>query len=313
MALFEETNPCDIDINELISTLKKHYTVVEKKDLRFFYHGTYNVFEFKDFILRVPDVTFRNQKGIQLIQEEAMKLKNLSSFLNIPIPQPTKISLDEEMPFMVYTKLSGVPLSTVFSDLTHQQYKQIAIEIAEFLNQLHSPTLFHQVNAKIFNTSFQTEDYKQYWRNKFEEFKEKVFPMLNLLQKFWSQQIFETFLENPRNFQFTPVLTHGDFDMSNILVDPKKSKITGIVDFEQCCVWDPAADLLFYEQPIFQDTIISAYAYSDSVSLFERMKFLYCRTWLEYVLFGLQHHKQNMVKYGLMRLEKLRRKFPCFS
>ncbi|MHA1111703.1 MAG: phosphotransferase family protein [Promethearchaeota archaeon] len=310
MVFFEESNPYDVDIDDLLTALRLHFKNVRANDLKFIYHGTYNVFEFKKYILRVPDVELRNEEGIQLIQDETTKLKNLSDFLSVSIPQPVKVSLNEKMPFMVYEKLPGVPLSSVFHSLTPQYKKNIALHIAEFLNQFHSPTLLHQVNSKIFQTNFQTSEYKHFWETRFSEIQEKVFPLINSIQKFWIQNNFETFLENPANFRFKPTLTHCDFDMSNILVNPEKSIITGIVDFEETKAWDPAADLLFYEDPLFQQKLLSAYSFSESNSLQNRMKFLQCRTFAPYITWGLDHNKHSMVKFGLIKMERLRKEFP---
>ena len=310
MAFFEESNPCDVDIEEVLNALRQHFRNVNARDLKFYYHGTFNVFEFKKYILRVPDKELRNFDGVQLIQDETTKLKNLANFLSIPIPQPIKISLDEKMPFMVYEKIPGVPLSSVFSSLSPQNKKNIALGIAKFLNQLHSPLMLHQVNSKIFQTNFPTSEYKLFWETRFEEIQDKTFANLNSTQKMWIHNLFESFLDNPSNFRFKPTLTHCDFDMSNILVDPDKGKITGIVDFEETKAWDPAADLLFYEDSLFQQKLLSAYEFSESISLQNRMKFLYCRTFAPYITWGLDHDKYTMVKYGLMKLEMLRQKFP---
>ena len=313
MAFFEESNPCDVDLDELLIALRVHFKNVNVKDLKFTYHGTYNVFEFKKYILRVPDIAFRNEDGVQLIQDESAKLKNLTNFLSIPIPQPLKISLDGKMPFMVYEKLPGVPLSSAFRSMTPQSKKNAATGIASFLNQLHSPYMLHQVNSRVFQTNFRTSDYKSYWETQFDEIQEKVFSLVNSSQKVWIYHIFAEFLENPSNFRFKPTLTHCDFDTSNILVSPDKGNITGIVDFEETKAWDPAADLLFYEDELFLQKILESYQYSESISLQNRMKFLYCRTFAPYITWGLEHKKQNMVKYGLMRLERLRNEFPIKS
>lgn len=309
MAFFEESNPCDVDIEDLLLALSAHFKNVKAHDLRFTYHGTYNVFEFRKYMIRVPDIAFRNEDGIQLIQEESMKLKNLAPLLSVPIPQPLRISLDEKVPFMVYEKLPGVPLSNVFPSLSSQNKKTIALGIADFLNQLHSPSILHQVNSKVFQTNFQTNEYKHFWETRFQEIQGKIFPMVNSPQKFWIQNLFEDFLDNPTNFRFTPTLTHCDFDMSNILVNPEKGIITGIVDFEETKAWDPAADLLFFEDQLFQQKLLGAYDFSESVSLKNRMKFLYCRTFAPYITFGLDHDKRTIIKYGLMKLEKLRQEF----
>ena len=48
--------------------------------------------------------------------------------------------------------------------------------------------------------------------------------------------------------RFTPVLIHGDFDTSNFLISQKNKELTGIIDFEECQIGDPAADLLFFQE-----------------------------------------------------------------
>ena len=310
MAFFEESNPCDVDIDKLLNVLEEDFKNIKAKDLKFTYHGTYNVFEFRKYILRVPDKDLRNHEGALLVQDETLKLKSLANFLSIPIPQPENISLDEKMPFMMYKKLSGVPLSSIFSSMNPQNKKTVAIGIAEFLNQLHSPSVLHQVHSTLFRTNFSTFEYKAFWEKRFIEIQEKVFPLVNTNQKAWIYNFFSVFLRNPENFRFKPALSHCDFDTSNILVNPKKGTITGIVDFEEAKAWDPAVDLLFYEDPTFQQHILDKYQYADSSSLQNRMKFLYCRTFAPYITWGLDHEKDTMVKYGLQRLEEIRAQFP---
>lgn len=310
MAFFEESNPCDVDIEKLATVLGKDFRNVKPKDLKFYYHGTYNVFEFRKNIVRVPDKELRNHEGILLLQNEMVKLKNLANLLSLPIPQPDKFSLDEKMPYMIYKKLPGVPLSSVFHSITPQKKESIAKGIAEFLNQLHSSSTLHTVHATVFGTNFSSSEYKTFWENRFEEIKEKVFPLVDTPQKAWIYNVFSTFLRNPDNFKFKPTLSHCDFDTTNILVNSSKGIVTGIVDFEESKAWDPAADLLFYEDSTFQQQILDSYQYADSSSLHNRMKFLYCRTFAPYITWGLDHEKTSMVEYGMKRLETLIQKFP---
>jgi aminoglycoside 2''-phosphotransferase len=310
MTPFEESNPCDVDINELLELLNKHFKHVKREDVRFFYHGTYNVFEFRNYILRIPDVSLRNELGIELIQNEVMKLKNLSKLLDIPIPNPHLVDTTSSLPFMAYEKLPGFPLSTIYSSLNPQQILKIASEIADFLNYLHSPATLHRVNARIFQTNFHTLEFKEFWEKHFEEIQVKIFPLLNSSQKLWVKTLFNSYLLDPENFSFQYAVIHGDFDSSNILVDPVKTILTGIVDFEESRAWDPVADLLFFEEPLLYRKILESYRSSASPTLSQRMRFMYCRTFAPYILFGLDHQKPAMVKYGLMKLERLRQEFP---
>ena len=310
MTNFEESNPCDVEIGKLVNVLEKDFRNIKEKDLKFTYHGTFNVFEIRKKILRVPDKDLRNHKGSQIIQNETVKLKNLAKLISIPIPKPENVSLNDNMPYVIYQKLPGVSLSTIFHTLNDQKKKRVAEGIAEFLNQLHAPQVLHTVHSSIFHTKFTASDYKVYWENRFEEIKEKIFPLVNTSQKAWIYTIFSRFLRTSENFLFKPAITHCDFDTSNILVNPQKGILTGIIDFEETKAWDPAADLLFFEDSTFQQQILDSYQYADSPSLQNRMKFLYCRTFAPYITWGLDHQKTSMVEYGLKRLVFLLERFP---
>ncbi|MHA1969054.1 MAG: phosphotransferase [Candidatus Hodarchaeales archaeon] len=50
------------------------------------------------------------------------------------------------------------------------------------------------------------------------------------------------------NFLYKPVIVHVDFDVTNVLVDPKSFEVTGILDFETIKISDHAIDFLFYKE-----------------------------------------------------------------
>ncbi len=88
-------------------------------------------------------------------------------------------------------------------------------------------------------------------------------------------------------------------------------EITGIIDFEECSIYDPAYDLLFFDEgPEFLDTLLLKYDHSDDPSLYARMKFLYCRTCIEYLEFGIEHDRLGMIEAGKKMLKKNMAKFP---
>ncbi|MFW9822915.1 MAG: hypothetical protein ACFFE4_08280, partial [Candidatus Thorarchaeota archaeon] len=88
-------------------------------------------------------------------------------------------------------------------------------------------------------------------------------------------------------------------------------EITGIIDFEECSIYDPAYDLLFFDEgPEFLKTLLLNYEFSEDPSLHSRMKFLYCRTCMEYLEFGIDHDRIGMIKAGKAMLKKNMEKFP---
>ncbi len=50
------------------------------------------------------------------------------------------------------------------------------------------------------------------------------------------------FLDDDRHFRFQPALLHRDLGPEHLLVDPATGKLTGVIDFEDATVGDPAFD-----------------------------------------------------------------------
>ena len=106
MSFFEENRATDIHINEVLDALYGFFPDIEEKEVKFFYHGTYNVFEVKNqYIFRIPDKVFRNHRGIKLILDELKMLHHLQKYISVSIPEPIFVSIDPECPFMGYEKM----------------------------------------------------------------------------------------------------------------------------------------------------------------------------------------------------------------
>ncbi|MFX0201415.1 MAG: hypothetical protein ACFFCW_35310, partial [Candidatus Hodarchaeota archaeon] len=88
MSNYEETNPRDIPLDIVETALRKFFPAITRKEIKFFYHGTYNVFRVKqDYIFRFPDKSLFGRKGFDLIQRENEVLNLLRSYLSISIPK----------------------------------------------------------------------------------------------------------------------------------------------------------------------------------------------------------------------------------
>lgn len=315
MISFEESNPSDIDVNQVFKELKKILPNLSKNHVKFLYHGTYNVFEIQSrYIFRIPDRFLRNEEGFKLIRKEINILKFLQNHISIPIPKPLFISLNQNCPFMGYEKIPGISLSSIYSKTNGSYRRKIAEQVASFLNILHSKSICNDFAHNFQISEFlRGNSYKQYWSNRLERLKKKLFSEVNKFEQTWVERIFDKFLADDRNFRFSPNLIHGDFDTSNILVslDLNLPEITGIIDFEECSIYDPAYDLQFFDEgEEFLNTLLLNYEYSNDPSLYSRMKFLYCRQCIEYLEFGIDHNRVGMINAGKQMLKKNMKKFP---
>ena len=138
-----------------------------------------------------------------------------------------------------------------------------------------------------------------------------MFNSMNSTQKRWITNLFNTFLNEKENFNFKYTIIHGDFDLSNILIDPKSLKLTGIIDFEESRIYDPAYDFLFYDEGNeFLKQIFSSYEGEVDRNFEKRMKFLYGSSCLAYIEFGMKYDFPDMIEAGFQLLKTRMNRFP---
>ena len=319
MSFYEEMNPADITVEEILPFVKKFLPNIQSKSIHFFYHGTYNVFEINQkYILRVADREFRNTRGLEMLRREFKILSFLRKRLPISIPEILYLHDSKEIPFSIHQKILGKSLVFVSNQLSSDQKKKIGAEIGKFLSSLHSEILMKDFlitfsdQEELMNSSSDfNQFYKLRWKTRYEEAKEIAYQYLNQEQQEWLTKIFEDYLNNDDNFTFSPRVSHCDFDTSNILIEPKTKQLTGTIDFEECKIWDPAVDLLFFDDgPEFMKAVLDDYEYSKQKSLEARMKFYYSRTCVPYLVWGTTHNRPGMIKEGLRKIRKNMKMFP---
>jgi aminoglycoside 2''-phosphotransferase len=310
---YEESNPPDISRSEVAILIENFFPDIREREIKFLYHGSYNVFEIKgEYIFRFPDRTFFSEKGFELIQREVQLLDLIRENISLQIPKPIYQPIDPNNPLVGYKKIKGISLSRCFDRTTKADQKSIAIQLGGFLSELHSSKIYQK-----FCTTWKSEQefdscqYQSYWQEYFQSVQDKVYPLLNTRQKKWVSKIFQDFLDEKKNFEFIPCVIHGDFDTTNILVDPITYKVTGIIDFEETGVYDPAGDFIFLDEgEYFLNQLLTNYRGVKDSQLKNRMKFLYSRAGLIYILTGLDYNVPKMVEYGLYLIKKRMKRFP---
>ena len=316
MSNFEEKNPADISIEEIYPIIHKFFPNLSKEQIKFHYHGSYNVFIVKNrYIFRFPDRAFRNELGRKMIHKEEILLDKIRSYLPCTIPKPLYFTTDSQVPYVGYEMIPGVSLSRCIQTFTADQLSDIAIQIGKVLSHLHSQALRQEF--PLADTGYPDERtflliYKEHWTELYRKAQQSMYALFTTPQQQWIDHIFTEFLSNGSNFQFKPCLTHGDFDTSNILVNPQSGEITGIIDFEEARLYDPAADLLFFDAgSAFLDKILHNYSAHQVDGPFRnRMKFLYARTCLAYIEWGMDNKRPELVEAGMKIMEKNMKKFP---
>lgn len=312
--IYEENVPPDIELSVIESTIQTCFPDVKSPEVRFLYHGTHNVYEVRGrFIFRFPSTFLPAKERIRLVRRETEILNGLQDHIAIRIPSPLFVEVDSETPYMGYQKIPGCSLTRHYSDLSIEQRQNIAKQVGVFLGELHELELA-AVSPGTEDSSFDIEADRREWSKFYERVVEITYPNLSHAQKLWTDTLFHDFLDHDENFQFEPVLVHGDFDTSNILVDPETFEVTGIIDFEETRIYDPAADFLFQrEGSEFMTPLLKTYPKEIDGRLQQRMSFRYGRIPFVYVLSGLDLGIDEMVRFGYRLLDERVRKWDLYS
>ncbi len=302
---FENDRGSDFTNETVVELIKPFYRQVNKEDINLIHHGTYNVFEIDDYIFRIPDKTLYNDKGYQLIHDEIKKLQFLRSRLTYLIPEPIFISEDPLKPLVGYRKIPGVSIEKIWAEIPEHNKLLLAKEIGLFLTEFHSVYLMQEY-LKVFKVEpLNQNSIKKNFLKIYKDTKEKIFPIIETHEKKFLQDIFASYFAEFESGSLTCCLTHQDFDMSNILIDPHTYNITGIIDFEDTSIGDPAYDLIFISQgKNFFETILNNYSGLKDDFLIKRIQFYYLRTPIPYLLYGIEHNLPDMISYGKHLLKK---------
>jgi aminoglycoside 2''-phosphotransferase len=172
-------------------------------------------------------------------RREARLLPILRQHVTVPLPDPRwHAAPSAALPdgAVGYAKLPGVPLTP--HTFARGAPAGIALDLARFLLDLHR---FPVADALALGVP----DDDARW-GAIEDSRDQSLPLLrNALTVREYERVatwWDSFLCDERMLDYVTALCHGDLWYENILVDDAASRVTGIVDFENAGVGDPAQD-----------------------------------------------------------------------
>jgi len=256
--------------------------------------------QFNDIMIVNDELIFRFPRTTheaKILVHEVTVLSRIQNATTLPVPNPIYIQTGREVAsenFMGYHMIPGEPLlRTVMHTIQDDAaLDSMAAQLATFMQELHSLS-----PAKI-GLSLPLSDTRDEWQNMYQQFRDKLFSFMRPDAREEVAHNFETFLNNPKHFSYTPVLRHGDFGGSNILYDPKKG-ITGVIDFSFAGLGDPALDVaaISTSGDNFFQRIRKAYPGIDD--LLECATFYKSTYALQEALYGLRDDDKESFESGI--------------
>ena len=243
---YEETNPPDIEESIVIDTVHSCFPQIENPSVQFHYHGTYNVYVVENkYIFRFPSTYHSPSRRREYVRREVKLLDLLRSHLIYPVPKPEFVDTATDYPYMGYKMIPGERLSIHSSNATPEQLRFVGTQMGRFIGGLHS------LSENVLESEagpFTPEAYRKKHAETYYRIQKLVLPTLTNRQRDWAETLFHDFLDPDENFEFNPVIAHCDLYAVNILVDPVSFRVTGILDFENLDLNDPAADFIFLRE-----------------------------------------------------------------
>ncbi|TCP52872.1 aminoglycoside 2''-phosphotransferase [Tumebacillus sp. BK434] len=240
----------------------------------------------------------RTPLGQRELWQEAQVLPELAGRLPVQVPEFLYRSAPEdEIVYAGYRQINGTPLTAeLFSRLTSAEKMNLAVTIGSFLTTLH----MHTPNIELPTVK------KADWEVFFREIETKAFPLLNREEQVWTQEIFDKFLEDPANFTYRPRLLHGDLSAEHLLV--QDGKLTGVIDFGDLRIGDPAYDFvgLYVEYGAdFTREVLAHYELPHDGTFWQRVSGFYAgRLPFHSILYGVDTGSESHVQAGLHNLRK---------
>ena len=249
-----------------------------------------------EFIFRFP----KYSQAVERLKTETAILRSIQGSVTLPVPAPMFINLEQETvgkAFVGYRLIPGEPLwrETFRMIESKDVVRRLADQVSAFLKALHSIAV-----EAVLGVELPVHDTYEECAGIYARVQEKLFGYMRPDAQEWATGHFEGFLNDARNFEYKPVLKHGDFGPSNILFDREKQIITGVIDFGNSGIGDPAygfAGLLSGYGEGFAECCGNIYPAVKV--LMGRIRFYQGTFALLEALFGLENGDEEAFKAGL--------------
>jgi aminoglycoside phosphotransferase (APT) family kinase protein len=211
-----------------------------------------------------------------LLIDEARLLAAVAEVSPLPVPEPTFTAAEQG--YLAYFKLPGVPLL----DMSRHERSDHGTSIAATLGELL--TAMHAVPVDRWTDLVDTDDH----------------PLAE-----WRREAAETYATPPHD-GYTTAFSHNDLGIEHVLIDPVAWTVTGVIDWSDAAIVDPAYDFgLLYRD--LGPAALRRYRNdaSDAAALTERAVFYARCSVFEDLAYGVETGRDKYVDKSLAAMEWL--------
>ncbi|MGD6878526.1 aminoglycoside phosphotransferase family protein [Bacillus infantis] len=203
-----------------------------------------------------------------------------------------------------YDYLEGRMLGDISTD-SFKNNQENARVLGDFLTKLHSidPAEADTMDLETLHTF-------EYWESLYSSVQQEIFPYLKRMEKDLIDSIFRDFLDALPGYSIKKSIIHGDLTASNIIYSEKNGRISGIIDFTDAQLGDPAFDfagIYWAYGEDFTSEVLSWYQTNESAdALFKRVQSFYGLQPIFHNLLYAARNGNNMDwEAGIAKLKRL--------
>ena len=244
----------------------------------------------------------RYEDGARRLEIEAAILAGIQSHITaVQVPNPRWMSLSPVVreAFLGYSMIQGEQATP--ADFTRfdgdEAGRLVAKQMGTFLTELHAVPADRAIAV-----SLPIRDGYSDWAMMYAEIKDGLFPHMRPDAQAQIAGHFEDFLNDQVNFDYEPVLRHGDIGPANLIIGRNPMTIVGVIDWGTAGLGDPAVDIAWirYRSGVRQSFLQSFFdTYAVMESAVVRAKF-YAGTFpLQEALFGIENNDVGAFKRGI--------------
>ena len=239
----------------------------------------------------------KREACVAKLNMEHKLLPGLGEWVSLPIPNYEyfhESRNSSSRTFGGYRKLPGIP-----GDISKEVDRhKVARQLGVFLERLHT----YPVNKAREAGVLEVHDLVAHWRDKSrEQLRKLVDPNVN-------RDLLRRYLENdtPLTFDGAPSLVHNDLWAEHILVDTRSGGVSGIIDWGDTIIGDPAIDfacLLAWYGESWLENVLKHYTLKLDAEVISRSRYLATCLAIHNITLGRDLGRDQWIEAGYTALQ----------
>jgi len=289
-----------LDHASAAALLSGHLPNVGRVRLEPFGSGDFCIaFRLGERVIRVA----RHPKASLALERETCVLAVIGGMLPLPVPQSTYHSPPGCPPFTIHNEIIGEVLTReIWENFPSFELEKAAADLADFLWTLHSiPIEMSQKCelARLDAAAFARRLREASMHTIYEFLDSETRHQLDTTLEKWS------LLSQPEGWQ--PSLLHCDIGPGHVLYDPQTKNVTGVIDFGDILIGEPARDFVYiYEDygSLILNEVLNRYAGQEAPKMMFAIRKWYLLEATSWTVRMYLEQRSTEIHYGL---EEVRR------